>query len=255
MKKILLASAGLFALGVFASANAADLAPRPYAKAPAPMVAVYDWTGFYIGLNGGWGTSRNCWDLTNVNGIVVAPAVREGCHNASGGTVGGQLGYRWQAANWVFGLEAQGNWADLNGSSLSDPAAFGAFVTNRTKVDGIGLFTGQVGYAFNNVLWYVKGGAAATHSKHSGLITGTGIVFDEASETRWGAAVGTGIEVGFAPNWSVGLEYNHLFMGDRDITFPATAIVNQRIDTISQDVDLVTVRLNYRFGGPVVARY
>ena len=79
------------------------------------IAAVYDWSGFYIGANGGWGSSRNCWDF------VSPPAVRspEGCHDATGGTVGGQVGYRWQAGTFVFGLEAQGNWADFTGSNVS----------------------------------------------------------------------------------------------------------------------------------------
>ena len=118
MKKALLGTIGLLALGMAAPATAADLAARPYTKAPPPMVApIYDWTGFYIGANGGWGSSHKCWDATNFRGPITP--VGEGCHNATGGTIGGQIGYRWQASNWVFGLEAQGNWADLNGSNAS----------------------------------------------------------------------------------------------------------------------------------------
>ena len=61
MKKFLLGLAGLVALA--APASAADLAARPYSKAPPPMIAaIYDWSGFYIGANGGWGSTRNCWD-------------------------------------------------------------------------------------------------------------------------------------------------------------------------------------------------
>jgi outer membrane immunogenic protein len=74
-----------------------------------------------------------------------------GLSDATGGLVGGQLGYRWQAANWVFGVEAQGDWADLKGSNSSLTAIIP--FTNQTKVVAIGLFTGQVGYAWNNVLW------------------------------------------------------------------------------------------------------
>src|SRR5271154_7515668 len=100
MKKVLLGVIGLIALGA-APAVAADLPAAPY-KAPPPMIAaIYDWTGFYIGLNGGGGSAHKCWTNTNVAGITF-PAASEGCHNATGGMVGGQLGYRWQAANWVF---------------------------------------------------------------------------------------------------------------------------------------------------------
>jgi outer membrane immunogenic protein len=250
MKKILLMTVGFAALGM-APAVAADLAARPYTKAP-PLAAIYDWSGFYIGANAGGAFSHNCWDLIGVGG-VPNPAVREGCHDASGAVAGGQIGYRWQATNWVFGLEAQGDWADLTGSNTSSPAALFPLV-NNTKIDAIGLFTGQVGYAWNSVLWYVKGGAAVTHNKFSGTVAG--LTLDQASATRWGGAVGTGIEFGFAPNWSIGVEYDHLFMGRHDTALTLTGFsLNTRNDSISQDVDMVTVRVNYRFGGPVVARY
>src|SRR5690242_2861354 len=97
-KTILVGALASIALGMAAPASAADLAARPYTKAPAPMVAaIYDWSGFYIGINGGGGSARSCWDfVTPVTGTLVA----DGCHSATGGTVGGQIGYRWQAANW-----------------------------------------------------------------------------------------------------------------------------------------------------------
>ena len=255
MKKFLLATVGLVALGMAAPASAADLAARPY-KAPPPVVAVYDWSGFYIGANGGGGWSHKCWD---VNNFLTPRAVAEGCHDATGGVVGGQIGYRWQSAGWVFGLEAQGDWADLKSSNVS---LFIPAWTNNSKIEAFGLFTGQVGYAWNNVLWYVKGGAAVTSDKYRGTVTATGAVFDATSETRWGGAVGTGLEFGFAPNWSVAIEYDHLFMGRQDLTFTSAGVLAGipagsvfRTDSIRQDVDMVTARINYRFGGPLIARY
>ena len=142
MKKFLLGTVGLLALGMAAPATAADLAARPYTKAPPPMVApIYDWTGFYIGGNGGWGQSRNCWDF-----VDALACLRDGCRERSGGLVGGQIGYRWQASQWVFGLEAQGDWADLSSQRVS---LINPLFSTRTKTDGIGLFTGQIGYAWN----------------------------------------------------------------------------------------------------------
>jgi outer membrane immunogenic protein len=82
----------------------------------------------------------------------------EGCHDGTGAVAGGQIGYRLQTANWVFGVEAQGDWSHLSGSNVS--IADICPPLNTTKIDSIGLFTGQVGYAQNNVLLYVKGGAA-----------------------------------------------------------------------------------------------
>ena len=73
MKKFLLATVGLVALGTAAPASAADLAARPYTKAPPMVAAVYDWSGFYVGANGGWGSSHKCWDITNFLGATVAP--------------------------------------------------------------------------------------------------------------------------------------------------------------------------------------
>jgi len=253
MKKFLLGTVALVAFA--APAAAADLAARPYTKAPPMIAAIYDWSGFYIGANGGWGSSRKCWDLNNFVGIPVAPALNEGCHDASGGTAGGQIGYRWQSSAWVFGLEAQGNWADFKGSNSS----LQLIARNESKVEAFGLFTGQIGYAWNNALLYVKGGAAVTSDKYTGS-TLAGLAFDSAKETRWGGTVGVGLEYGFAPNWSAGVEYNHMFLGHRDVGFASTGLLfaagtPSRIDRISQDVDLVTVRVNYRWGGPVVAKY
>jgi outer membrane immunogenic protein len=256
MKKFLLASAGLVALSISAPASAADLAARPYTKAPPPVVAIYDWTGFYIGANGGGAWSHNCWDVTSFVNGRTGP---EGCHDATGGVVGGQVGYRWQSAGWVFGLEAQGDWADLKASNIS---SFIPAWTNNSKIEAFGLFTGQVGYAWNNVLWYVKGGAAVTDDKFRGTVTTTGVLFDSANQTRWGGVVGTGLEVGFAQNWSVGVEYDHLFMGRSNVTFTSAGVLAGipagspfRTDSIRQDVDMVTARINYRFGGPIIAKY
>jgi len=253
MRCLAIIAAGIFATAVFAgSASAADLPARTYTKAPAMVTPIYDWTGFYLGLNGGGASSHECLTITNVAGAAVFPN-SEGCHNATGGMVGGQVGYRWQAANWVFGIEAQGDWADLTGSNASLTARIP--YTNRTKIDAIGLFTGQVGYAWNNVLGYVKGGAVITDNTYESFFTATGVVFNQTSETRWGGAVGTGVEIGFASNWSVAFEYDHLFMGRKAVSFPASNIAVGRSDDIAQGVDMGTVRLNYRFGGPVVAKY
>jgi outer membrane immunogenic protein len=112
----------------------------------------------------------------------------------------------------------------------------------------------------------VKGGAAVTDDRFRGTVTATGALFDSASETRWGGVVGTGLEFGFAPNWSVAVEYDHLFMGNHSRNFTSTGVLGAtvipvggvfRTDSIHQDVDLITARINYRFnwGGPVVGKY
>jgi outer membrane immunogenic protein len=252
-----------FALVILAggagTASAADLSARTYTKAPVFVAPLYDWSGFYLGVNGGGGSSHDCWSITSVAGTAVAPPVSEGCHSATGGLVGGQVGYRWKSASWVFGIEGQGDWADLKGSNASLTAVIP--YTNQTKVDAIGLLTGQLGYGWNSALVYVKGGAAVTDNTFSSsfpvgnVFAPAGVPFNAASSTRWGGTVGTGVEFGFAPNWSVAAEYNHLFMGHPTVTFAPTATAVGRTDTIGQDIDMGTVRLNYRFGGPLVAKY
>jgi outer membrane immunogenic protein len=240
------------ALSMSAPASAADLAARPYTKA-APMVApIYDWTGFYIGANGGWGQSRSCVDFVTAVGTVAS-----GCGDRSGGLAGGQIGYRWQTNQFVFGLEAQGDWADIKNTrvSLFDPT-----ISTTAKTDAIGLFTGQLGWAWNSALLYVKGGAAVTSNRLTVFDNTTGIGLVAADSTRWGGTLGVGFEYGFTPNWSLGVEYDHLWMGNSNNSF---SVADPRLarflnDRVSQDVDMLTVRLNYRFGGygaPVAARY
>lgn len=264
MKTALVAAFGLITMTT-APTLAADMA-RPYTKAPPIAAPVSQWGGFYIGLNGGGGSAHECWNLLS-NGLPVVPSPPEGCHDATGGTVGGQIGYRWQATNWVFGLEAQGNWADFKSSNNN--AFFAGQLIDNTRIDAFGLFTGQAGYAFNNVLLYVKGGAAVVHDKYSTSLTAAfaagltppavgGQVFATASETRWGGTAGVGLEFGFARNWSVGIEYDHLFMGGRDVQLnliPPFGTAASTSHHIREDVDIGLVRVNYTFGGPVVSRY
>jgi outer membrane immunogenic protein len=248
MKKFLLASVALVALG--SSASAADMAARPYTKAPPPMVAaMYDWSGFYIGGNGGWGQQRDCR-------FNVTVAFDIGCHDADGAVAGGQIGYRWQSSAWVFGLEAQGDWADLKGTHLNPTGLNNV----HSRLDAFGLFTGQVGYAWNNALLYVKGGAAVVSHRFDFLALGTNaLLASTGDQTRWGATAGVGLEYGFAPNWSFAVEYDHIFTDRHNTTFVTPAGVPLVATYRSGgDVDLITARINYRFGwggGPAVARY
>ena len=217
---------------------------QTYAKAPA-MAVVDDWRGFYVGGNGGYGSSLNCFE-------TLVPR-RDNCVSAAGGVAGGQVGYRWQSNWWVFGVEAQGNWANLSGSAASKlfPGNSG-----RAQINGIGLFTGQVGYAWDSALVYVKGGSAVTADRYNTFITATNVLNGTASETRWGGTVGAGVEFGFAPNWTMALEYDHLFMGTRVMTLSVPAIAPLAAsEGIHQNVDLATVRVNYRWGAPLVAKY
>jgi outer membrane immunogenic protein len=161
-------------------------------------------------------------------------------------------GYRWQIGSAVFGLEAQGDWASLRSSHVS---IVNPLLTDTSKVTGLGLFTDQIGYAWNAALLYVKGGAAVTSNNLQQVTTIGAVGVNLATSTRWGGTMGVGFEYGFAPNWSAGIEYDHLFMGNANNSFTVPAGAAAVVNRISQDVDMVTVHVNYKFGGPVVARY
>jgi outer membrane immunogenic protein len=254
MKSAVLGVVAFAAIGLSVPANAADLAARPYTKAPELIVPVYDWSGFYVGLNGGGGSSRSCWDFVPPAGALTS----EGCHNATGGTAGGLFGYRWQSMNWVFGVEVQANWADFSGDNISTliPAQ-----RNRSRIDAFGLFTGQVGYAWSNALLYVKGGAAVVDDRYD-IFTAPGFagagtqLASTDHQGAWGGTVGAGLEYGIAPNWSVGIEYDHNFLATHTLmltTTPGAAAFQS--DRMSESVDMGLVRLNYKFGGPSIAKY
>src|SRR5579871_1426791 len=210
MKRLLLGAVALATLIVGAPAMAADLPPAPTYKTPVMMPALYDWSGVYVGINGGWGTSHRCWDQTGP--IVIGP---DGCHTTSGGFAGGQAGYRWQTGPWVWGFEALGDWADLHGSSTSllTPANI-----DRSRVDAFGLFTGQIGYAWNTALLYFKAGGAVVADRNDILSAGT-VIGTASGDNRWGGTVGAGVEFSFAPNWSAAFEYNHLFIANSNTQF------------------------------------
>jgi outer membrane immunogenic protein len=253
MKRFLLGAVGLVALGLASPALAADLPMRTYSKAPGMVAALYDWSGFYLGLNGGGGSSHKCWELANsaALGPIVLP-IPEGCHNATGGTAGGQVGYRWQSGPVVFGLELQGNWANFKGSNTN---LFLPAVRDQSRIDTFGLFTGQIGYSWNTVLLYAKGGAAVTGDHYATFAIPSGALTAKVSEARWGGTIGGGVEFSFAPDWSVAAEYDHLFMGTRNVNAITPAGVFSATERVRQDVDLATVRVNYRWGGPVIAKY
>ena len=178
-----------------------------------------------------------------------------GTNDIKGGFAGGTLGYNWQAAGspFVFGIEADGAWSDIKFAETN------LGVTFEDRIRSFGSVTGRLGYAVDAALFYFKGGYAWANNRLSATDNVVGTFFSE-SRFHSGWTVGGGLEYGFAPNWSVGIEYDHMFMQDRFITFTnngtlAPAGTAYASDRIHQDVDLITVRVNYRWGGAVIARY
>lgn len=224
MKKFLLGTVALVALGMALPANAADLAARPYTKAPAYVPApIYNWTGFYIGGHVGGaftGNSDNVYD----------PSVYSGRGNDGTFMGGVQIGYDNQfAPNWVFGLEANYSFLDTN-----------SVVANR----GLGSVTGRLGYTWGPSLLYVKGGYAWADSRFTNGFAGN------AGDS--GYTVGAGLEYMFTQNWSGKIEYQYYDFGNVDVVLANTVVGRFR-----NDEHTIKAGLNYRFnwGAPVVARY
>lgn len=204
-------------LGSVTAASAADLPARTYSKAPSlPVVAAYDWSGFYIGVNGGGGGGQNCFHYIRVTG---------GCHNPSGGLVGGQIGYNWQLSNVVLGVEFSGDWADLTGSNVRPLGPWG---TMNSHISGIYMGTARAGYAWDRTLLYIKGGVAWVdtdfHLTCNGIVGGgiclpVGATAERSSVTRVGGVVGAGVEYAVSKNLILGIEGDYFPLGTRTETF------------------------------------
>lgn len=262
--KLVVALAVFSALGI-GTASAADLAARPYTKAPPMAVAVYNWTGWYVGVNGGYAWGDSTGSLSSFT-PDFGPAVTAGGTprflgaKHQGGFGGGQVGYNWQTSAWVFGLETDIQGASIGGTSTVVFPGGGGIVpsvsTGRDHIDWFGTVRGRVGFAANNVLFYGTGGFAygGVHTTASNIFTpGTAGTFNgSSSATRVGWTAGAGIEWGFAPNWSLKGEYLHVDLGSSNTTIfdPVNFPLSSATYSFHHEFDAVRVGVNYRFGGP-----
>jgi len=255
MKKIALAvaAATLLASG---AASAADLAARPYTKAPAPMAAVYNWTGFYVGGHAGGTWTNQEWVNTANTTAFGDLAPGQGFRQRETGFIGGgHMGYNWQASNFVFGLE--GSISGLSTSADLANTVFGALDDRFSwRTDWMATIVGRAGIAFNNNLLYVKGGWAGVNNRLSVVdtIPATG----SGSQTQWhnGWTVGAGWEYGLTQNWILGVEYNYAAFETKSYQLNNTqAGAVYTFDAKPRDIQSVVGRLSYKFGGPVVAKY
>ena len=217
MKKLLLAGVALIALGSV-SASAADIQRRQVmpAKAPVYMAPPYNWTGFYVGINGGgaWGSSD-----------FSAP-FPTGAFDLSGALVGGTVGYNWQMGQFVFGVEGDIDWSNVRGSTACGGTSC------ETKNDWLATARGRLGYAFDRFLPYVTGGAAFGNIKTN--IPGVG----STSDTNVGWTVGGGIEAAVAGPWTAKVEYLYVDLGRGGSILGSDAKFNANV---------VRAGLNYRF--------
>jgi outer membrane immunogenic protein len=237
MKKLTSTVAGLLALVL--PASAADL--RPITKAPiTPVEVPFNWTGFYIGINGGggWGTSRHDF-----------PAVPSttGDFDVSGGLIGGTMGVNFQSGTMVYGLEMDLGWSSIDGNAACPGAGF----VCATELQWLGTFRGRLGVAMGSVLPYVTGGIALGNIRMSTLPFVPGV----GEETKAGWTVGAGREIALSPNWSIKGEYLYVDLG----TATCDVLVCSGVSALDADFRAHVVRagINYRFnwGGPVMASY
>jgi outer membrane immunogenic protein len=227
---------------------------------PINKVATYapfSWTGFYIGIHAGGDVFSKDWyaprTATNAAAFCLVCPTSAGSHDGRSWLAGGQLGFNYQIAWFVGGIEAQISATSLQGSN---PIPSAPAITVHSKADTLGTVAARVGIAFDRTLFFVKGGAAFAHDKFWSSTTG-GPDLSSATDTRWGWMIGVGAEWAFFENWSVKFEYDHMDFRRRRETLAPVGVGAVPFDyDISQTVDLVKIGLNYRFGySPVVAKY
>jgi outer membrane immunogenic protein len=216
MKKLLLASAALLSLAT--AASAADLASRPYTKAPPLASAAYNWSGFYLGVMGG-----GAWDDGN-----------------SGGFGGGTIGYNWQApgSQFVFGIEVDAAGASIKDSASAFIPGFGV-LTATDKIDALGSVTGRLGVALDATLLYAKGGYAWADNKVS--VTAPGFNASD-SHVHSGYTIGGGVEYMFAPSWSAKAEYMFTHLEGQTYTLAGVAF-----DSGTAEFHTIKAGINYHF--------
>ena len=190
MRRILLTA---LMAGVASSALAADL-PTHKGPPPAPYIPPpsFTWTGFYIGVNGGWGFSG-----TDNNSFG----------NINGGLVGGTVGYNYQMGQFVIGYEGDVDWADVRGSNFTYGLP-GGFGTDKLTTNWMVTERARLGYSVDRALFFVTGGYAGieTHGTFADSFGNFG------SQNQWqnGGVIGAGVEYAFTNNISVKGEYLYM---------------------------------------------
>ena len=226
MKRVFVLGAAALALAAtMTAANAADIARRHRmpTKAPEYVEPIYNWTGFYVGINGGGAFGNS--DVSN--------ALGSSSYDLSGGLAGGTVGYNWQAGRFVYGLEGDGDWSNLKGSGTNTPCP----ASCQTKNDWLATARGRIGYAFNRVLPYATGGGAFGDVK----ITRNGFAGD--NETRAGWTAGAGVEVAINGPWTAKVEYLYADLGTANCS-AANCGISTNADLTA---NIVRGGVNYRF--------
>jgi outer membrane immunogenic protein len=217
MKKLtiaLLSTSALWA-GLSQGASAADLGVRA-APPPAPVILAPTWTGFYIGGNVGAGWAKNDTSISGnpvLFGTAIPFAVPLASQTMSGFIGGLQGGYNYQIGSFVIGVEADGDWGDVNGTA---PCL--VVVSCTSKIKSMADVGGRAGVVVDKALIYLKGGAAWAWTDFNTSVSLAGLnASQNLSQTRNGAFLGTGIEYAFMPNWTAKVEYDYYDFGSKTV--------------------------------------
>jgi outer membrane immunogenic protein len=255
MRKALFAQAGMLAVVLAGPAIAADLP----LKSEAPFVARFTWSGCYLGgqIGGGFARKDVADPVQLVQDSFLGAGTTTGITTASlspdGLVIGGQIGCDYQfAPSWVVGIEGAALGSTMQSSSvvglpLSNPDT--ALV--QAKTDFLTSVTARLGYAFDHVLVYGRGGVAMAGDRYdvSGSFAGTPFGFT-GLENRFGWTAGAGVEWVFTQHWSVNLEYDYYGFGTKTIAMFDP--VNQFLGNVDvkQNVQVVKVGFNFHIWGP-----
>jgi len=224
MKRFILsACAGVLAATVAMPSFAADI-PR---KAAPYYVAPFSWSGFYVGINGGYGWAKSDW----------SSAVTAGSVDPKGWLIGGTIGYNLQTGVWVWGLEADVDLSTVKGSTAGGTGVCAGPVGCETRNRWLGTGRGRIGYSFDRFLPYLTGGVAFGDVKMS---PNTGL---SETKTRLGWTVGAGLEYAFMGNWSAKIEYLYVDLGKASCSAAACGISTD----VTFKANVARLGVNYRF--------
>jgi outer membrane immunogenic protein len=225
--------------------SAADLRPAPV-KALPMVQSIYNWTGFYLGVNVGGG-----WSNANMDFSTAGFPSFAGVDNHMAGVIaGGQAGYNWQSGSMVFGIEADFQYSGMKGG-ISAPCppgiCAGLAASFDQKMPWFGTARGRVGYASMGWLIYATGGYAYTRLESNAFASAGGLAVDiRRDENRHGWTAGGGIEVAFAGNWTAKVEYLFMDFGKHNGSWSLTGLPTITDSTRLQS-NIVRAGVNYRF--------
>jgi outer membrane immunogenic protein len=247
MKRILFTTVSLGVLGLMSPALGADLSP--FIKAPPGASPMYDWSGFYVGVFGGGGFGNH--NVVNSNGVAgFADFIFN--YDSTGAVAGGEAGYNFQSGQYVVGVEATGFWSGIKGSDASQQLG----LIDATNLREVVTLVGRGGIAVDRLMLFFTGGWAYGDILHTNTNPGNIPAVDQFSTNRSGLTAGGGIAYAITDNLIGKFEYRYFDFGSYSRPgLPVLTVNGQLPYTVSNTYSVLTLGLDYKFGGPVVARY